>query len=74
VDQAHYAINTTTPRGFANPNELVEGGQLLLMHVPLPVAAEKSSCKSDGWQWLFRTDGGVFKNQGDCIQYVNTGK
>jgi hypothetical protein len=34
VDQAHYLINSTTPNGFTNPNELVEGGQLLLMHVP----------------------------------------
>jgi hypothetical protein len=36
-DQAHYAINTTTPRGFTNPNELVEGGQLLLMRFPAPL-------------------------------------
>ncbi len=34
VDQAHYAINATTPNGFTNPDELVEGGQLLVMHVP----------------------------------------
>ena len=30
----------------------------------------KDQCKNDGWkQWAPR-----FKNQGDCIQYVNTGK
>lgn len=29
--QAHYAINAANPRGFANPDELVEGGQLLLI-------------------------------------------
>jgi hypothetical protein len=33
-----------------------------------------NQCKSDGWQNRSRTDGSTFKNQGDCIQYVNTGK
>ncbi len=31
-------------------------------------------CKKDGWKDLERTDGSSFKNQGDCIQYLNTGK
>jgi len=30
-------------------------------------------CKNDGWKELTREDGSEFKNQGDCIQYVNTG-
>jgi Ca2+-binding RTX toxin-like protein len=30
--QAHYAINAANPRGFSNPNELVEGGQLLIIN------------------------------------------
>jgi len=73
VDQAHYAINTTNPRGFPNPAELVEGGQLMLIHAPL--VTDKDMCKSDGWQALLRTDNGTpFKNQGDCVQYYNTGK
>jgi hypothetical protein len=33
-----------------------------------------NQCKSGGWQTLFRANGSTFKNQGDCIQYVNTGK
>ncbi len=74
VDQSHYAINSTTPRGFQNPNELVEGGQLMQLRVPFPVATDKDWCKQGGWMSLFREDSGVFKNQGDCIQYVNTGK
>ncbi|HEY1308485.1 MAG TPA: hypothetical protein VGF24_33280 [Vicinamibacterales bacterium] len=73
VDQAHYAINTANPRGFSNPNELVEGGQLMLIHAPL--VTDKDMCKSDGWQAVLRTDDGTpFKNQGDCVQYYNTGK
>jgi hypothetical protein len=34
----------------------------------------KDQCKNGGWQFLFRAGVTPFKNQGDCIQYVNTGK
>jgi hypothetical protein len=36
--------------------------------------ASKDECKSNGWKDLTREDGSTFKNQGDCIQYSNTGK
>lgn len=38
------------------------------------LAGNASACKNDGWQQLTRADGSTFRNQGDCIQYVNTGK
>jgi hypothetical protein len=38
------------------------------------LAGSVNACKNDGWQQLTRADGTTFKNQGDCIQYVNTGK
>jgi hypothetical protein len=38
------------------------------------VATRKDECKKGGWADLTRADGTSFKNQGDCIQYVNTGK
>ncbi|HEY2812312.1 MAG TPA: hypothetical protein VGJ03_02490 [Acidimicrobiales bacterium] len=38
------------------------------------VATNKDQCKNDGWQTRTRANGTTFKNQGDCIQYVNTGK
>lgn len=41
---------------------------------PYEVAATRDACKNGGWQALRRADGTPFKNQGDCIQYVNTGK
>ena len=68
------AGNAANPRGFSNPDELVEGGQLMMMRIPLPVATDKDQCKQSGWDSIFRGSGGVFRNQGDCIQYVNTGK
>jgi hypothetical protein len=40
----------------------------------LPVPMTKNDCKKGGWRNLFRADGTPFKNQGKCIQYVNTGK
>ncbi len=39
-----------------------------------PLAVTKDQCKNDGWKTLFRANGSPFKNQGDCIQYANTGK
>jgi hypothetical protein len=38
------------------------------------VVTNKDQCKNNGWQTLSRADGSLFKNQGDCIQYANTGK
>jgi len=39
-----------------------------------PVATTADQCKKGGWTMSVRADGSSFKNQGDCIQYVNTGK
>jgi len=40
----------------------------------LAVPSDAGSRKSGGWQEVFRRDQTAFKNQGDCIQYVNTGR
>lgn len=41
---------------------------------PYEVATNKDQCKNGGYVNAKRADGSSFKNQGDCIQYVNTGK
>ena len=41
---------------------------------PYEVATNKDQCKNGGYLTVKRNDGSGFKNQGDCIQYVNTGK
>jgi hypothetical protein len=41
---------------------------------PYRVVANKEQCKNGGYNTVKRADGSAFKNQGDCIQYVNTGK
>ena len=33
-----------------------------------------AQCKNGGWTRSVRANGAAFKNQGDCIQYVNTGQ
>lgn len=38
------------------------------------VPSAAAQCKNGGWSTSTRADGSTFKNQGDCIQYVNTGK
>jgi hypothetical protein len=42
--------------------------------VSISEPANKDACKKGGWESLTRDDGSAFKNQGDCVQYVNTGK
>lgn len=41
---------------------------------PYEVATSAGQCKNGGWKGVTRTDGSPFRNQGDCIQYVKTGK
>jgi len=38
------------------------------------VPSNANQCKNNGWQSVSRPNGTAFKNQGDCIQFVNTGK
>ena len=38
------------------------------------VPTTTDQCKKGGWMTSVRGDGSTFKNQGDCMQYVNTGK
>ena len=35
---------------------------------------DKESCKNMGSTTLYRADASGFRNQGDCVQYTNTGK
>ena len=39
-----------------------------------PVPTSKDACKNGGWQSLYGNGGAPFSNQGQCIQYFNTGK
>lgn len=52
----------------------VSGDDITYDFEPYIVAGTKDQCKNGGWRNVQRADGSGFKNQGDCIQYVNTGK
>ncbi len=41
---------------------------------PWVTATTRDTCKNSGWQEARRADGSTFKNQGDCVSYVMTGK
>lgn len=36
--------------------------------------ANANACKNNGWKTATRLDGSSFKNQGDCVSYVQNGK
>jgi hypothetical protein len=61
---------TPTPTPTATPTATPTPTPTAVPNVP----TRKSQCKNGGWRTLQRADGTSFKNQGDCIQYVNTGK
>ena len=50
------------------------GGAVTYDFEPYRVATSAAACKNGGWETLRRADGTPFKNQGDCVSYVNTGK
>ena len=41
---------------------------------PEPVPESKADCRKGGWRDLARPDGTSFRNQGQCIKYVSTGR
>ena len=51
----------------------VSGAMTTFDFEPFAVVSTKDQCKKGGWQNVRRADGSSFTNQGDCIQYVNTG-
>ena len=49
-------------------------GRVTNVQLGQDVKSAQDECKNGGWEDLNRADGSSFKNQGDCIQWVNTGK
>lgn len=52
----------------------IDGACLTYDFEPYRVATSKDDCKDGGWQTVKTAGGASFKNQGQCVQYVNTGK
>ena len=66
-------VGTFNP-GYDVETDLVGFNGTVYDFEPYAVASSKDECKNGGWSDVKRADGSSFKNQGDCIQYVNTGK
>lgn len=60
--------------GYDVETDLVDFNGTTYDFEPYAVAAASEQCKDGGWASVNRADGSSFRNQGDCIQYVNTGK
>lgn len=54
--------------------ELTNGSVANINFEAFLVATDRDACKKGGWVTLYRADGSVFVNQGDCVSYVNIGK
>jgi hypothetical protein len=64
------ACPPTDQRGFRRQDGQCDIGAFEAAQLPPPpLPFSKSQCMNNGWQNYAR-----FKNQGDCIQFVNTGK
>lgn len=77
------SIQVVTDSGWVDGQHIVDIDNTLINStlftyeepvVVVPTPTNKDQCKNGGWEDVARADGTAFKNQGDCIQYVNTGK
>ena len=69
-----WRVRTDVPFIIADDPGLWTVSNVHLGAANVSTATNKDDCKKGGWSDLTRADGSHFKNQGDCIQYVNTGK
>ena len=70
-----YGVNV----GTYNPNydvytDLFDFNGTIYDFEPYQEATNANQCKNGGWRSYTRGNGTTFRNQGDCIQYVNTGR
>ncbi|MEX2372839.1 MAG: hypothetical protein WD800_03475, partial [Dehalococcoidia bacterium] len=75
-DAGHTGIvndNTANP-GVVEVRNLVIAGESVLVEETPDTPDAKDACKKGGWSTLERADGSTFKNQGQCIKFVNTGR
>jgi hypothetical protein len=63
-------IGTNNP-GYNVETDLFNFNGTVYDFEPYAVATSKDQCKDGGWTTQHQADGSSFKNQGDCIKYVN---
>jgi hypothetical protein len=67
---------STYPGGtwILNGEEVPENDLWFREGLANPTPQSSAYCKNGLWAYLTRANSTFFKNQGDCLQYVNTGK
>jgi hypothetical protein len=86
IEAVYVSGNTSAAAGY-DGTSTYSGGREIIEGVPHEdkdlwfreglanfIPETKDECRKGGWQELVRPDGTPFRNQGDCIHYVNTGK
>ena len=68
---AHAAPSSTAMGGTAMVAS--DGYSLVALHSYLQVPRTKDDCKNGGWRSLTDDQDRPFKNQGDCVSFVNAG-
>jgi hypothetical protein len=53
---------------YSGVTDTLTNGRAVVFDAP-PLPTSKEQCKQNGWQSF-----GVFKNQGDCVSFVENGK
>ena len=66
-------VGTNNP-GYDVETDVVDFNGTTYDFEPNVTASSADQCKNGGWSSVTRADGSTFTNQGDCIQYVNSGK
>jgi len=74
VSGSSFAIGTTPVTCTATDAAGNTASGTFTVTVNRPVPTNANQCKNGGWTLAARTNGTLFKNQGDCVSYVNTGK
>ena len=69
-----WRVSSSVPFVIADDPGIWTVGNVHLGETATKTVKAKDECKKGGWAEMSREDGSSFKNQGDCIQYVNTGK
>lgn len=62
------------PGGIFRPDTGWTGFQPAVQFTTFAFPATTGDCKNGAWRNLVRRDFSAFKNQGDCVSYVTTGK
>jgi hypothetical protein len=87
IEPVHVSGNTAVFYMDDGPSSQYPGGRYILYGTVQPgkdlwfreglshsIARTKDQVKLVGWQNLVRRDGTRFRNMGDCMQYINTGR